>query len=320
MKRTVSLLLTALLFAALAFGATGVPFLTGGTGSRSIGMGRSFTGVADSPETAFYNVSGAAFFENNIGFITYVSFDPGDGADSQKEEAAALFLPVKSLYGVLGFNVLYVGYGKFTETSQTGQVLGEFSAYEIAAGISYSTRLFKGMGVGVNVKFINSHLYDDYTGNSVAFDVSMLYRKSLEMNSDTSLLLRGGISLQNIGPAITYQDSEQSDDLPRYLRTGVSGRLDLERLNGSILISAGADFDTVDKPSEKYTVHTGCEIEYQEMIYLRSGYFKDNYYENDGFNWGVGFKYANFSLDYSRDSLNQISADSINVFSLGVMF
>ncbi len=320
MKKAFMIILMAALYTAVADAATGVPFLTGGAGSRSIGMGRSFVAVADGPETAFYNIAGSAFFTNKSAFISYVSFDMGEGADSIKEEAGTFFIPVKSLYGVLGINVLYVSYGKNIETTETGAVIGEFSIYELAAGLSYATKIADGLGMGVNLKYVFSHLYDEYQGKSVAFDVSVLYRKDYRLRDLLSLQLGAGATLQNIGPAISYQDSDQADDLPRYLRTGVSAKLSLEEYNTYVLITTGVDTEAVDSLSEKRSFLVGAELGYLDMLYARCGYYKDHYYENDGFNWGVGFKYGNFTVDYSRDALNAMSSSSIDVFSLGILF
>ncbi len=321
MKKVIIVLLLGVIFVFSSFASTtGVNFVTYEVGARSVGMGMSYTGVADSGEAVFYNSGGVAFIEESSIYTSYFSNE----FTKQDMFASSIYYPIENL-GVMSLNVLYLNYGTSTYTGEYGsQEFGDFSIYETAVGVSYSNELIKNLGFGVNLKYIHSHLADIVGGNasSVALDLGLMYRKNIRLSGDINSKNKIGITIQNIGPDVTYKDAEQSDPLPRYLRMGLSSTLEFDLFNfsQSIMGTYGVDKNTVD--TEVKLIHkAGLEYGFEDIIFLRTGYYNDMDNDVSGINWGLTFQYYNISLDFAFDNTSRFGGDdAIKVFSLGYKF
>ncbi|MCX6827357.1 MAG: hypothetical protein NTV06_08885, partial [candidate division Zixibacteria bacterium] len=60
--------------------------------------------------------------------------------------------------GTLGGNITFLSYGKINRTGQSGEDLGEFSAFDMALTLSYGSALTSSMSGGLSIKLIYSHL------------------------------------------------------------------------------------------------------------------------------------------------------------------
>ncbi|HPQ90028.1 MAG TPA: PorV/PorQ family protein [Candidatus Mcinerneyibacteriales bacterium] len=293
----------------------GAIFANAEMGGRSLGMGRSYASIAEGGETFIYNVAGSAFFEQKEIFLNYQQIEEFD----QDNEALSFFMPVPPLYGTVGLTLLYFGGGDVQATDEFGQALPSFTVYQMVLGLTYAIKLDNHWGAGVSLKYINDHLSPDYTGSSVAVDVGALYKNATEFSSDVTLEYGAGATIQNIGPRISYQDREQSDSLPRYLRSGLHGTLGYKPWNTALTMSAGYDMDMVDLFTENSSLHWGCEIAFMDVVFLRGGYYTNNYYDDSAFNWGMGFSYANISLDFAMDNLYTLDKGT-SIYSLSFRF
>lgn len=300
-----------------------LPFLTEQIGARPIAIGGAFTGVANGPEAAFYNIGGAAFFEKYNTFASLVKISiPSEGDDSdQNSTAIAFFAPMTSLDGVLGVNLYYKDYGSSQSTDIDGIVIDDFSIYEMSLGVTYSFQLQENFGLGFGIKYVYSHLFSEFVGNAVALDVGSVYYYDHAISSSSNGRLTLGLSFHNFGPKISYQDEDQSDNLPWLGRFGVSYKIDLPQMQSTMLVTTQLDKDLtpMTKFSENYTYRIGGEYGFHEMLFARCGYAYDTYDENGIFNWGFGFSYYNIRIDYARDESNSLS-EGTDVFSLGYSF
>ncbi len=138
-------------------------------------------------------------------------------------EFIAYAQPVKD-WGVFGGNIIFLSEGKNQHLDEQGNVLGEFSSYEFSPTLSYGNIVLPGLGAGVNLKVIHSHLAPfgppGTQGKGVAttwaVDLGLLYH--LGMVKGLSL----GANLQNLGPKLVYIDAQQADPLSRNLRLGIA--------------------------------------------------------------------------------------------------
>lgn len=300
-----------------------LPFLTEQIGARPIAIGGAFTGISDGPESAYYNIGGSAFFEKYDIFASLVKISiPSESDDAdQNSTAMAFFAPVSSLDGVIGVHLYYKDYGSSQQTNAEGFVIEDFSIYEMAIGVTYSFKLQENFGLGFGVKYIYSHLFSEFVGNAVALDVGSVYHMDHSLTDAVNARLTLGLSFHNFGPKISYQDEDQSDDLPWLGRFGVSYKINVPQMQSTMLVASQVDKDLtpMTKFSENYTYRIGTEYGFHEMLFARCGYAYDTYDENGIFNWGFGFSYFNIRIDYARDESNSLSAGT-DVFSLGYSF
>ncbi len=324
MKKVIFTAIVGLLFVNGIWAQYGaLPFLTEQIGARPIAIGGAYVGVADGPETAFYNISGSAFFEQYKAFASLVQLSiPSESDDSdQNSTAISIFAPVESLDGVIGLNLYYKDYGTSAQTNTEGDEVSSFSIYEMSIGATYAFKFQENLSLGFGVKYIYSHLFTESTGNAFALDVGSIYFYDHMMSETMKARLTVGLSLHNFGPKISYQDEDQSDDLPWLGRVGVSYKIDMTKIQSSMLFTTQLDKDLtpMTKISENYTYRFGGEYTFHETVFARCGYSYDTYDENDVFNWGFGFSHYNIRIDYARDSSNTL-ASGTDVFSIGYSF
>jgi hypothetical protein len=293
----------------------GAIFVNTEMGARSIGMGRSYAAIAEGGEAFIYNIGGSAFFDQKEIFFNYQQLEFFE----QDNSALSFFLPVPALHGTLGLNILYFNEGSVDATGEGGENLNSFDVYQMVVGLTYGAKISEHWGGGIALKYVQDHLHPDHTGNAVAMDIGALYRNEKELSPLTTFDYGFGASIQNIGTKISYQDQEQADPLPRYLRTGVRGTLGYEPWNMDVTMSLGYDMDLVELFTDNGSFHWGCELGFLEMLFIRGGYYTNNYNEESAFNWGLGFSYMNISLDFAMDNLYKL--DSANgIYSLRFRF
>jgi hypothetical protein len=140
-------------------------------------------------------------------------------------EFIAYAQPVRD-WGVFGGNLIFLSEGKNQHLDEFGNVLGEFSSYEFSPTLSYGNKVLPGLGTGVNLKVIHSHLAPfgppGTQGKGVAttwaVDLGLLYHTPLHG-------LSLGCNLQNLGPKLVYIDAQQADPLSRNLRLGLAYKI-----------------------------------------------------------------------------------------------
>lgn len=77
-------------------------------------------------------------------------------------------------HGTWGVNLQYFGYGSMKETDETGSVIGDFSAQDVAIGGTYSHDITDRLRGGINIKMLYSS-YADYSAFALATDLGINY-------------------------------------------------------------------------------------------------------------------------------------------------
>lgn len=117
--------------------------------------------------------------------------------------------------------IQYVDYGTFKETTEFNEILGEFSAREMAISLIYSRELTTNLTAGVALKPVYS-VYERYSSYGVAVDVGLNY-------SDADKLLHAGMVFRNIGSQLkgyyAGEDGQNLEPLPFNIQVGVSRKL-----------------------------------------------------------------------------------------------
>jgi hypothetical protein len=217
---------------------TAVPFLTFAPDSRHAGMGD--VGAATSPDanSAFWNAGKLSFVEEDHGF----SFSYSPWMARQVPDMWLGYLTgFKKIDEVsaFSFEIRYFNMGSIKLADGNGNLLGDFTPRDLAAGGTYSSKLSEKFSLGISARFIHSNLSghlatsggsDSKAGISVGTDIGAYYRTGLNMSSGMGFW-SWGAQISNIGPKITYNSAEDLDFLPTNLRIGTALELPINARN-----------------------------------------------------------------------------------------
>lgn len=318
-------------------GESAVPFLLIAPGARAGAMGEAGVAYANDATAVFWNPAGLAFQYSDpeidapreISLMHSKWLPQFNFSDLWYDYMAGRFY-VEGL-GMFGGSITYMNLGENVQTNNNGDEIGRFDSYEYAITGSYSTKLKQNLGIGVNLKFIHSHLTPsdlqvdaettDGTGTSFAVDVGVMWIPAYDFFQNRFSF---GANLANFGPKITYNDKAQADPLPTNLRVGVAYKIldsEFNRLtvvydmNRMLVYRDSTESDNVLKAAfysawfkgslserlRRFTHSIGLEYWYGNLIALRTGYFyeDENYGARKFATFGGGLEYSIFAVDFS---------------------
>lgn len=216
---------------------TAVPFLIISPDARAGGMGDA--GVASSADvnSIHWNPAKLAFVENKMGVA--ISYTPW-----LRKLVPDINLAYVSFYNKLkgeqtiGASLRYFSLGNITFTDNTGNEIGQFNPAEYAIDVAYARRLSEEVSAGIALRYIHSNLTGGFqvennstkAGQSVAADISMLYRTEMEL-AKRDAIFSFGLNISNIGSKISYTETGRKDFIPINLRLGPSLKLLLNEYN-----------------------------------------------------------------------------------------
>ncbi|OGU56434.1 MAG: hypothetical protein A2X64_03215 [Ignavibacteria bacterium GWF2_33_9] len=323
-------------------GGSSVPFLLISPDARTSGMGEAGTAMTNDINAVYWNSAGLAFLDYFPKINEYDEYEE----EKPFRQVALSFSPwlpqfnadlfysygavgqyFEKLQGTVALNFIFMNLGEFTRTWDNGDVLGKFISNEFALSLAYGTIVAPDLGVGAQLRYIQSNLtptsfsqQDAGTGRSIAFDLGILWRPKELPYIDDRLSL--GFNLKNVGPKITY--IKEADPLPTTLNLGIGMKAYQDEFHKLVF---SADFnkllvkrDSVDSdpvPKSFITawenpgavIAFGTEYTYEDVIALRAGYFHEPSVLGDRqyWNFGAGVKYSIFTLDFSF--INTIEAN-----------
>lgn len=333
---------------------TAVPFLRLAADARTAAMGD--VGIATDPDvnSLFYNGSKTVFNDAKYGIA--VNYTPWLSE-----------LDVKNLYqlSLSGFYKLsdkeaisvglrYFSLGNFTFTDNIGQEVGTFKPVDLAVEAGYSRKLSQKMGIGLNVRYINSKLANNSvnsnykTGSAVAADISTFYKHKdwnfgLALTNLGSKIKYGGEPAYipaNLGFGAAYNKKINSDnkitfalDVNKLLVPTPPDENDAAKVasynNKSVIGSWFSSFgDAPDGSSEEIKevqLGFGAEYMYKELFSLRTGYFTENKLKGNRnyFTVGAGLQYkvAAVNFSYLVPTGNNTNDNALkNTFRLSLLF
>ena len=177
-----------LLFGVDKAGTTAAKFLSIGVGSKAVGMGGSYTSIADDATAMYWNPAGLSFHQtkevyfNHSNWIADISFD-----------YSGITIPIDNKSS-LGFNITSVTMDEMEVTRYGNENTGEtFSAADFAFGSTYSMSLTDRFSVGINGKYIQQSICNSHA-RGFALDLGTLF--------DTPFGFRLGTSISNFGPKL----------------------------------------------------------------------------------------------------------------------
>ena len=216
---------------------TAVPFLQIEPDSRASGMGMTGVAIADNAYAPFWNPAGLASQSGAQVSFTHAPWLPALGADLSYEHLTGTYGLGSA--GTLGGHLTYFDLGTQQATDERGEPLGEFSSYELAAGLSYGYPVTENLAVGTGARFVYSNLTggqsvgtaETNAGVSFGVDLGVKYTApdiGLGESSRPSI----AFNLANMGPRISYtEDNEFPDAIPTTLRFGTALDTQIDEFN-----------------------------------------------------------------------------------------
>ena len=281
--------------------------------ARSAGMGDA--GVAlSSPEgdanAIFWNPGKLPYSGKDIG----VSLSYTPWLRQLVNDMAILNLSFyKKIKGnqVIGASIHYFDQGLFQATDGNGQSLGNFNSKDYSIGVTYSRKLSEKLGLGVNIKYINSNLLSGLSttalsfvpqpASTVAADIGVFHTSKSTGSWNTNW----GIMIQNISGRVSYGGGE-ANFIPTNFKAGIATTktidvhnrftltLDMNKLMvptpkdangklipqgtaiGGILGSFGDAPGGFGEELKEINFSLGGEYLYNDMFALRAGYLYGN--------------------------------------------
>lgn len=215
---------------------TAVPFLQIEPDSRGAAMGNTGVAIADNASAMFWNPAGLAFQKDNQVSITHSNWLANFNVSDLFYDYLVGKYYVEGV-GTIGAHLTYLNLGEQVVTDETSpEPISRFNSYELALGVSYGYEVNKNLALGTTLRVIYSSLASGTSvgqqkvnpGNSVAFDMAMLYKSNPFYLGGNAARLSTGFNLSNIGPGMQYTDNAQKDPLPTLLRFGVAFDYDLD--------------------------------------------------------------------------------------------
>lgn len=293
-------------------GTTAANFLTIPVGPRASGMGGAFVATADDATSAFWNAGGLTQILDN--FTLAVARTDWLVGTKLNWIAVAVRIDQDNAAAV---TLNQLDYGKTPITTPvapngTGQ---DWSAQDIAVGVSYARNLTDRFSIGGTVKFIDEQIWNE-SATAFAMDMGLLFKTGFHG-------VRLGMNIANFGTEMQMSGKDLLE--PIDLTPGqAGGNSNLVGLLGTkswplpLVFTVGLGTDIVKSDQVRWAVdvdalypnnadgyiNLGMEVAWDHMLSFRAGYnslFEQ--YAEQGLTLGAGLEY-NFGgmetrVDYS---------------------
>lgn len=289
-------------------GTVGSQFLEIPVGSRAVGMGGAFVGVADDASSVFWNAAGIARIDpgkselslNHANWPADLSFDQIAYVFHIRRIPGAFAVHARAL--TMQPMLVRTAYQPEPDP-RTGET---FDAGMMTLGLTYARSFTDKFSAGVTANYITEGLAE-FTQQAVAFDVGTMYDVG-------TLGMRIGMSISNIGSQITF--IERSARMPSIFRVGTSAVL-MQRGNQKLI--AAVEFSHPPDNAERLNV--GTEYSFRKFVFLRGGYGFN--YDSEGLAAGVGFRMPVSSMgvanvDYAFTDMKDLGG--VHRLSLSFLF
>jgi hypothetical protein len=319
---------------------TAVPFLQISPDARAGGMGDLGIATHPDASATWYNLAKTPFNTKDIGAgLTYTPWLKDLGLQDVYLLAASgfyKFAPDQAL----STSLRYFSLGNIQFTDINGNQLGSGHPRELAFDVGYSRKLSDNLGLGLTGRYIYSNLASGYAaagstyqpGKTFAVDISAYWHGETVDKGGWNF----GLALKNLGGKIGYTNSAiDKDYIPADLGLGAAYTavfnednkvlfgLDLHKLlvpvvptptgdtttdnaalanyySRSVPSSWGASFSG-ENQFKSLMFDIGAEYSYQDMFFLRLGYYYEDPSKGDlkYLSTGIGLRYNVMELNFS---------------------
>jgi hypothetical protein len=274
-------------------------------GARSMGLGLAVVPNVAGSEAIWWNPAGVVRARREIQVNSTSSISSAGSlaaAEADVSISAAYTVPRVMSFGL---GLRYVNYGSQEAATDPNGASGTFvsAAYLLAA--SFAAPFGSRLSVGTTLKVLTIPF--DCTGtcpnhpqnNPVtgAVDAGAQYA----VRRDSSITL--GVALRNIGFALQFNDSPQSDALPRRLDMGIDIAPKLSQYPGlGVHVAAAAVFRVGSEAAGSGPgFRVGGEVSWLNRYYGRGGYINAGPGDDSGPTIGAGFNVSTrWQIDFAR--------------------
>ena len=314
-------------------GTAAAQFLKIGVGARAMGLGGSFTALANDVSTIYWNPAGIS---NIDGFSLAVAHNEWF-ADISHDFAGIVYPLTSSDFVALHVVALNTGEQEVTTVTQPEGTGIYYDVSDLAIGLSYARTLTDRFSVGLTVKYIQQNLYNE-SANTFAVDLGTYLRTgfhdlviAMNMSNFGGNMQLEGRDLITITDLNNQVSGNYNPDarlktepwpLPLTFRVGVA--MNFVGGNDPIVESAQNRFtiavDGVHPNDNTEKVNVGGEYAWDETVFARVGY-KINYYL-EKWTFGVGLRMnvinQQVGFDYALVDFNDLG--KVSQFSLELRF
>lgn len=173
--------------------------------------GTNITLSGNNISNTFNNPALLAYDESNQLSLNYMNYV------SDINMGSAIYGRSVGLRGMWSAGILFMNYGKFTETTPENIVLGTFSANDLAFMGTYSYELTDRLRAGITGKLIYSG-YERYTSWGIGVDLGLNYFRPEKG-------LSASVTLKNLGGQIKSYH-ERNEKMPWDIQLGISKKME----------------------------------------------------------------------------------------------
>lgn len=310
-------------------GTAAAQFLKIGVGARAMGMGGSFTAVANDISTIYWNPAGIANLDR-----TSIGFTHSQWFADITHDFAGVVVPISSSdFLAVHATTLNTGEQEVTTVANPDGAGVFYDVRDLAIGLSYARQLTDKFSVGISGKYVMQTLYN-VQASSFTLDIGSYLRTGFH-----NLII--GMAISNFGGSmqldgrdlITIADvnssfsgdynpdarlTTQEYPLPLIFRVGLS----MDFIGGKEPVIESQDFRLtlategihLNDNNERFNI--GSEISWTETVFLRGGY-KINY---DTEKWaagvGVNFPIGNQKVAFDYAYIDFDNLGNVSQFSL----
>lgn len=320
MKRVLAYIICIALSVSAAMSQAGkdvFQFLNLPTGARQAAFGGTNISLFDNDlNFAFANPALLSEKANNFLGVNYTN------QFNDVNIGSAIYARALTKKDYLGVGVHYVDFGSFLETSITDEVLGTFTAKDLALNVMYARWLSPRWSVGATMKPIFS-FYERYQSYGLAFDVGLSYHNEKALFSAGLVLRNAGFQFKGYH---SIDGKQNHEPLPLDLQLGISQKLpkapirfsltfhNMQRWNLNYTLSSSVDDPMEGKSKASRGVdmffrHTiwAVEILPHKNFYLVASYNHRRHAEMAvkgkrsiaGFSFGAGVNVYKFHVGFS---------------------
>jgi tetratricopeptide (TPR) repeat protein len=278
--------------------STAFPILSFGMGARAVGMGESFTAVADDLSALHYNSAGLAQIQQPELALTHNIYL----IDGFYDNVAGLY-PMGSV-GTLALGINYLNYGSINQRDIFGNLIGTYTPFDFSAEGGFGFLIDKDVSLGLASQWIRQEI-DGVVHTGLLWDMGF-WAKPFDRFSI-------GFNMKNLGV------ETGGYNLPADFLWGAAYRFNLAKGElHSLLVSAGGDLAFQGDSH----LNSGFEYAFQKSYFLRAGYshdLQDNQLGGmQGLDFGAGARVGEFQFDYSFSFEGDLG--NIQRFGLSIFF
>jgi len=252
-----------IIFASL-FAIEEATFLKLNPSARSVGLGEANCADPYGLEDLYINPVGLISINTASFYVSYQKWL----ADMNFGEVGLAFRKGK---GITGLRIFGLSAGDFGMYNEDGELIGNFTASDIALNLTITYEAVKGSGAGLTFKYIWDKIEEDIAWGFCC-DAGFLYQKTAQQ--PTYFPTKTAIVFRNIGPSLfkttTGGKTTRSASLPMEMKLGIAYQYDVPAIQGGSSIYL--DFTQPLATTNQRKIGFGLEITIYKIMDLRTGY------------------------------------------------